>query len=82
MLELNQDEMRALAIVVLNTKLAKETYGAAHHYNWKKVGLSWAYFKAEAVSEESLPTERCKAAFRYLLENNQFYKYYQDMFFL
>ena len=82
MLELNQEERRALAIVVLNTKLAKETYGAHRHYNWKKVGLSWAHFRAEAVSEESLPTERCKAAFRYLLENNKCYKYYQDMCFL
>ena len=82
MLDLIVQEAQAVSIVILISKLSKETYGGNHHYNWKKVGLSYAYFKSEAVSEASLPTDRCRAAFKYLMENNKFYKYYQDPVFL
>ena len=42
--------------------------------NWKKVGLSRAYFQKEALTEESMPTFRARAAFKYLIDNNRFYK--------
>ena len=69
MLELTEEESRALTVVVLVTKTQSQTYGAAHHANLKKVGLSTAYFKRTAVMESSMPTPRAKAAFRYLLAN-------------
>ena len=54
--------------------MRKETYGRADHLNWKKVGLSRAYYRNERVCEESMPTDRAKAALRFLLANNAFYK--------
>ena len=77
MLELSEEERRALIIVVLRTEVRQERYGAAHQYNWKKVGLSRAYYRKERVSEESMPTERCKAAFRFLMDNNKYYRGFQ-----
>ncbi len=50
MLELTEEEQRALVIVVLRTDVKKEEYGAAHQFNWKKVGLSRAYYKKELVT--------------------------------
>ena len=44
-----------------------------------KVGLSTACFKRTAVTESSMPTPRAKAAFRYLLGNNKYYKKYLEM---
>ena len=44
-----------------------------------KVGLSTAYFRRTAVTESNMPTPRAKAAFRYLLANNKYYKKYWDM---
>ena len=44
-----------------------------------KVGLSTAYFKRTAVTELNMPTPRAKAAFRYLLANNKYYKKYWEM---
>ena len=37
MLELTEEESRALCVVVLITKTKSQTYGAAHHANLKKV---------------------------------------------
>ena len=37
MLELTEDESRALQVVVLITKTKSQTYGASHHANLKKV---------------------------------------------
>ena len=54
-------------------------YGAAHQFNWKKVGLSRAYYKRELVCADSMPTPRAKAALRYLLANNKYYKKYWEM---
>ena len=78
MLELSEEERSALTIVILHTSVRKETYGAAHQFNWKKVGLSRAYYKKFAVTEEAMPTQRAKAAFRYLMAHNRFYKVYQE----
>ena len=36
MLELTQDEADALCIVIVNTAVRQEKYGAAHQLNWKK----------------------------------------------
>ena len=74
MLELTTEEQRALQVVSLRCEVRKETYGRADHFNWKKVGLSRAYSRNERVCEESMPTDRSKAALRFLLANNAFYK--------
>ena len=74
MLELTEEERRALCIVVLRTTVKKERFGAPHQYNWKKVGLSMAYFREAPVTIDTLPSIRAKAAFTYLLANNKFYK--------
>ena len=33
----------------------------------------------EVLTEERMPTDRCKAAFRFLLANNSYYKAYHDL---
>ena len=73
MLALSEDERRALAIIVLRTNCQQERYGAAHHSNWKKVGLSRAYYKEHALTEESMPTPKARAAFVWLQAKNPFY---------
>ena len=65
MLELTEEERRALVVVVLRTNTKAERYGASHQLNWKKVGLSRAYYKQELVHEGSMPTPRAAAAFRF-----------------
>ena len=40
MLELTEEESRALTVVVLVTKTKSQTYGAAHHANLKKVRVA------------------------------------------
>ena len=79
MLELTEEERRALRIVVLRTTVKKERFGATHQYNWKKVGLSMAYFREGRITYETLPTIRAKAASTYLLTNNKSYKIFADM---
>ena len=74
MLALTEDEKRALQIIVLRTNVQSERYGANHQLNWKKVGLSRAYFKSELVCESNMPTARAKAALRWLTKENPFYQ--------
>ena len=74
MLALTQTEKDALRIIVLVCKVEKEVYGAAHHMNWKKTGLSRAYYKKTQVDERSMPTRRAAAAYRFLVQNNKYYK--------
>ena len=74
MLELSEVEQRAIQVVSLRCEVRKETYGRADHFNWKKVGLSRAYYRQERVCEESMPTDRARAALRFLLASNAFYK--------
>ena len=74
MLQLTEEEQRALQVVCLRTQVQQEMYGAAHQFNWKKVGLSRAYYQKQRVCEASMPTDRCRAALRFLLANNSFYK--------
>ena len=66
MLDLTQEEQQALQIIVLRTSVRQEKYGAAHHLNWKKVGLSRAYFRQGRLREDSMPTARAAAAFSFL----------------
>ena len=47
--------------------------------NWKKVGLSRAYYPSQARTAESMPTDKARAAFKYLLENNRFYKAFWEL---
>ena len=49
MLQLTEEESRALQIVVLRCEVQAERYGASHQMNWKKTGLSRAYFKKDRV---------------------------------
>ena len=43
------------------------------------VGLSTAYFKRTAVTESSMPTSRAKAAFRYLMAKNKYYRQFWEI---
>ena len=43
------------------------------------VGLSTAYFKRTAVTESGMPTCRAKAAFRYLMAKNKYYRKYWEI---
>ena len=58
MLETASEEYRALQIIFLRPKVKAERYGAAHHINWKKVGITSAYFRREALTEAGMPTPR------------------------
>ena len=79
MLELEEEERHALRIVLLRTNVKKEKFGAPHQFNWKKVGLSMAYFRADRITEDTMPTPRAKAALSYLLTSNKYYKAFFDM---
>ena len=48
MLNMTLEECRTLQIVVLKTNFKKQAYGAAHHLNWKKIGLGTAYVKGKS----------------------------------
>ena len=78
MLELTQAEKDALRIVVLVCKVEKEEYGKGRGdlMNWKKTGLSRAYYQNAQVDASSMPTNRAAAAYRFLMEHNEFYKVY------
>ena len=47
-------------------------YGKVY-FNWKKVGLSTAVYKEGPFGEETMPTARSKAAYRWLRRHNRFY---------
>jgi hypothetical protein len=79
MLELTEEETRALQIVVLRTEVKPQRFGAAHQVNWKKVGLSRAYFQKNLVHEGSMPTPRAAAAFRFLMAHNRYYATFSEM---
>ena len=75
MLDLSLDEMKALCIVELKVKKQTEKWrGPSGHYNWKKTGLSTAKFKVCRVCKQNLPTEKARAAFDFLVDNNKYYK--------
>ena len=74
MLEFSVLEQRAIQVVSLRCEMRKETYGRADHFNWKKVGLSRAYYRQERVCEGNMPTDRARAALRFPLANNAFYR--------
>ena len=74
MLELTDVEYQALQIVILRTEVKAQRWeGARHFLNWKKVGVSRAYYKPDLVQEDKMPTDRAAAAFRYLKANNWYY---------
>ena len=77
-LHLTIEEARALQIIKLFTSTAKATFGAHHHQNFIKTGLSRAAYNPILMIESNMPTERCKAALRFLVENNRFYKYFRE----
>ena len=79
MLDLTEAERQALCVVVLRTQVKSEKYGAAHHLNWTKVGMSRAYFPKDAVSEARMPSARAAAALRFLLAHNRYYRFFHAL---
>jgi len=74
MLSLTPEERGALQIIILRTNVEVERYGASHQFNYKKIGLSRAYFKDRLVCAESMPTAKARAAFVWLYAHNEFYQ--------
>ena len=74
MLSLTPEERGALQIIVLRTNVEVERYGGSHQFNYKKIGLSRAYFKDRLVCAESMPTAKSRAAFLWLYAHNEFYQ--------
>ena len=79
MLELTQEERDALRILVLKVEVRQERYGSGHQLNWKKVGLSRAFYVERAVTAQGMPTARAAAAFRFLMQNNQYYSAFHSL---
>ena len=73
MLDLTKEERYALTLVFLKTQVKPVQYGASHHVNYKKVGVSTARFRASLVSAGPFPTPRAAAAFRFIMANNRWY---------
>ncbi len=79
MLELTEEEYRSLQVVVLRTDVRAERWaGAGHFLNWKKVGVSRAYYKDKLVCEGSMPTQRAAAALRYLEAHSHYFRYHRE----
>jgi len=74
MLSLTPEERGALQIIVLRTNVVVERYGASHQCNYKKIGLSRAYFKDRLVCAENMPTAKSRAAFVWLYAHNEFFQ--------
>ena len=69
-LELSVHEQKALVVVNLVVTAPQEKKQPCH---WKKTQLSRAYFKGDLVHRDAMPSEKCKAAFDFLMKNNKFY---------
>ena len=80
MLELTEDEQRSLQIVSLkcNVQQQKQTGSS---FNWKKVGLSKAWFRNRRLNVADM-TPRVGAAFKFLQENNEYYEYLMGATFI
>ena len=76
MLELTLEEQRSLQIVCLerNVEQLKKTGSS---FNWKKVGLSRAYYKTQRLQVKNMP-QPAAAAFQFLQEHDRYYKYFLD----
>ena len=61
--------------------LRAEKERSAHQCHWEKAGLSRAYSQKDRVYEESMLIDRSRAALRFLLAHNAFYKYLAMKFF-
>ena len=70
-LELSEHEQKALVVVNLVVTAPQEKKQPCH---WKKTQLSRAYFKGDLVHRDAMPSEKCKAAFDFLMKNNEFYR--------
>ncbi|CAK0832158.1 unnamed protein product, partial [Prorocentrum cordatum] len=78
-LDFSHDEKKALRVIVIHVQKKQEMFSAnpnipSHYKNWKKTGVSKGFYAPHIVDERSLPTARCKAAFRWLVKNNGFYE--------
>ncbi|CAK0804556.1 unnamed protein product, partial [Prorocentrum cordatum] len=72
-------EKTALRVIVIHVQKKRDMFSAnlnipSHYKNWKKTGVSKGFYAPHIVDERSLPTARCKAAFRCLVKNNGFYE--------
>ena len=77
MLELTQEEQRSLQIVCLVCDVMKGLQTGTS-FNWKKVGLSRAYYRPDRIQAKDM-TPRAAAAFRFLQENNVYYSYFLQL---
>ena len=78
-LDFTDDEKKALRVIVIHVRKEQEMFSAnpnvpSHYKNWKKVGVSKGFYAPHIVDERSLPTPRCKAAFRWVVKHNGFYE--------
>ena len=76
MLELTEEEQRSLQIVCLKCSVEKQKQTGSS-FNWKKVGLSRAYYRAQRLNAKDM-TPRAAAAFQFLQDNNVYYKYFLE----
>eukprot|EP00959_Pyramimonas_sp_CCMP1952_P151862 3177426-Pyramimonas_sp.AAC.1 len=72
-------EKYALRLVQPHVKKVEEhflkgTSGPAHYKNYKKIGVTKAFWVGHRVTVDSMPTARCKAAFRWLTKHNELYR--------
>ena len=68
MLELTVAEQRSLQIVRLVCNAERQKQISAS-FNWKKIGLSRAYYESHRLNAKDM-TQRAAAAFKFLQENN------------
>ena len=81
MLDLTVEQAMSLRIIDFFPRVQIERFGKfgpAEHANYKKVGLSTARYRLDSLSETTLPDDITRAAFRYLLLHNRWYKAYYD----
>jgi hypothetical protein len=71
---MNQEDKRSLQIVGILTQCKKEQFGAGHHINWKKTGISKAWFNKIRVCRDNITSTMAKAAYDYLMQYNPFYR--------
>ncbi len=76
MLELTLKEQQSLQIVCLRCSVEKQLQTGSS-FNWKKVALSRAYYRHNRLNAKDM-TPKVAAAFKFLLENNVYYKYFLD----
>ena len=78
-LDMTNEEKYALRLIQMHVKKVEEHFlkgsgGPKHYKNYKKTGVTKAFWAGHKVTEDSMPTARSKAAFRWLTKHNELYK--------